>query len=74
MIGVTAAASAGIYLARGYVDVELAAPVVLGVLGGALVGARLLPRLTNRQVRLVFIPVLLVIAAETLLRGLGVGV
>jgi uncharacterized membrane protein YfcA len=73
MIGVTAAASAGIYIARGYVDVELAAPVVLGVLAGALVGARLLPRLTNRQVRLLFIPVLLVIAAETLLRGLGFG-
>jgi uncharacterized protein len=74
MIGVTAAASVGIYLARGLVDVRLAAPVTLGVLGGAFVGARLLPRLTNTQVRLVFIPVLLVIAIETLLRGLGVAV
>lgn len=72
MIGVTAAASVGIYLSRGLVDVRLAAPVTLGVLGGAMVGARLLPRLTNRQVRLLFIPVLLVIAAETLLRALGV--
>ncbi len=72
MIGVTAAASVGIYLSRGLVDARLAAPVTLGVLGGALVGARLLPRLTNRQVRLLFIPVLLVIAAETLLRALGV--
>jgi uncharacterized membrane protein YfcA len=71
MIGVTAAASVGIYLARGYVDARLAAPVTLGILLGAVVGARLLPRLTNRAVRLVFIPVLLIIAAEVLLRGLG---
>ncbi len=72
MIGVTAVASVGIYLSRGFVDARLAAPVTLGVLSGALVGARLLPRLTNRQVRLVFIPILLVIAAETLLRALGI--
>ena len=72
MIGVTAAASVGIYLGRGLVDVRLAAPVTLGVLGGALVGARLLPRLTNRQVRLLFIPILFVIAVETLLRALGI--
>ena len=71
MIGVTAAASVGIYVARGYVDAELVAPVTLGVLIGAITGARLLPRLTNKHVRIVFIPVLLLIAIETLLRGLG---
>ncbi len=53
MIGVTAAASAGIYLGRGDVDPRIAAPVALGVLAGATVGARLLPRLSNRRVRLV---------------------
>ncbi|HEY5521480.1 MAG TPA: sulfite exporter TauE/SafE family protein [Candidatus Limnocylindrales bacterium] len=74
MIGVTAAASVGIYVARGYVDARLVAPVTLGILVGAVVGARLLPRLTNRHVRLVFVPVLLAIALETLLRGLGVNV
>lgn len=74
MIGVTAAASAGIYLSRGDVDAALAAPVALGVLVGAVAGSRLLARLSNRHVRLVFTPVLLVIAAETLLRALGVGV
>jgi uncharacterized membrane protein YfcA len=42
MIGVTAAASAGIYLARGYIDPGLAMPVMLGVLGGSLIGSRLL--------------------------------
>jgi len=74
MIGVTAAASVGIYVARGYVDARLVSPVTLGILIGAVVGARMLPRLTNRHVRLVFVPVLLIIALETLLRGLGVNV
>jgi uncharacterized protein len=72
MIGVTAAASVGIYIARDYVDATLVAPVVLGILIGAVSGARLLPRLTNKHVRIVFIPVLLLIALETLLRGLGI--
>ena len=42
MIGVTAAASAGVYLHRGYIDPTLAFPVMLGVLAGALLGARIL--------------------------------
>ncbi len=73
MIGVTAAASAGIYLGRGDVDPTIAVPVALGVLAGATIGARLLPRLSNRRVRLVFLPVLAAIGVETLGRGLGVG-
>jgi uncharacterized protein len=73
MIGVTAAASAGIYLGRGDVDPRIAVPVALGVLAGASVGARLLPRLSNRHVRLVFLPVLVAIGLETLARGLGLG-
>jgi len=73
MIGVTAAASAGIYLGRGDVDVTVAAPVALGVLAGATIGARILPHLSNRHVRLVFLPVLIVIGLQTLARGLGIG-
>ena len=73
MIGVTAAASAGIYLSRGDVDPRIAAPVALGVLAGALVGARLLQRLSNRSVRLVFLPVLVAVGIETVGRGLGFG-
>ena len=73
MIGVTAAASAGIYADRGDVDVRIASPVALGVLVGALLGARLLGRLSNRHVRRIFVPVLAVIGLETLLRGLGYG-
>lgn len=73
MIGVTAAASAGIYLGRGDVDPQVAAPVALGVLVGALVGARLLQRISNRSVRLIFLPVLLAVGLETIGRGLGLG-
>jgi uncharacterized membrane protein YfcA len=73
MIGVTAAASAGIYIGRGDVDVRIAAPVSLGVLAGAFVGARLLGRLSNRHVRRIFVPVLAIIGVETVLRGLGFG-
>jgi len=73
MIGVTAAASAGIYLGRGDVDVRIAAPVALGILTGALLGARLLPRLRDRTVRFAFMPILALIGLEMLARGLGFG-
>jgi uncharacterized protein len=73
MIGVTAAASAGIYIARGDVNASVAAPVALGVLIGALAGARVLVRMSNAGVRRVFVPVLVVIAAEMVLRGFGAG-
>ena len=73
MIGVTAAASAGIYIGRGDVDPQVAAPVALGVLTGALIGARLLNRISNRSVRLVFLPVLVAVGLETIGRGLGFG-
>ncbi len=49
MIGVTAAASAGIYLAKGYVNSTLVMPVLLGVLIGSVNGARLLPKISNKN-------------------------
>jgi uncharacterized membrane protein YfcA len=64
MIGVTAAASAGIYLGRGDVDPQIAAPVALGVLTGALIGARLLQHISNRSVRLIFLPVLIAVGSR----------
>jgi len=73
MIGVTAAASAGIYFARGDVNPLIAAPVALGGLLGAGLGSRSLVRLSNRMVRIVFIPILVAVSTEMLLRGLGVG-
>jgi uncharacterized membrane protein YfcA/uncharacterized membrane protein len=73
MIGVTAAASAGIYFSRGDIPPLLAAPVALGILIGALAGARLLAHLSNKTLRLIFLPVLAVSALEMVLHGLGIG-
>jgi len=71
MIGVTAAASAGIYLRRGYVVPGLAMPVMLGVLAGAMVGARLLFRMPVRQLRILFAVVIVVLALEMIYHGLA---
>ncbi|MGC8461942.1 MAG: sulfite exporter TauE/SafE family protein [Candidatus Dormibacteria bacterium] len=73
MIGVTAAASAGIYFARGDIPPLLAAPVALGVLAGALLGARILHFVSNRGIRYIFIPVIVAAAVEMLLRSAGIG-
>jgi uncharacterized membrane protein YfcA len=73
MIGVTAAASAGVYLNRGYVDPGLAMPVVLGVLAGSLVGARILTRVKTRVLRVTFAAVILVLAVQMLYKGLTGG-
>jgi len=69
MIGVTAAASAGIYLKRGYVDPGLAAPVMLGVLAGSLAGARLLPRVRVAVLRRIFALVILSLGLEMIASG-----
>jgi uncharacterized membrane protein YfcA len=69
MIGVTAAASAGVYFARGQIDPIIAAPVAAGVLGGATVGAKVLGKIENKTVRLIFVIVLIVIAIEMFQRG-----
>lgn len=71
MIGVTAAASAGVYLHRGYIDPGLAFPVMLGVLCGALTGARALPSLKTPRLRLIFAVVVVVMAAEMLYNGIA---
>ena len=71
MIGVTAAASAGIYFQQGDINPMVAAPVALGVLAGATVGAKTLAKLSNATVRKIFIPVLILISAEMLIRGIG---
>jgi uncharacterized membrane protein YfcA len=70
MIGVTAAASAGIYLSRGYLDPAIAMPVTLGVLPGALLGARLLGRLQTKWLRVLFGLVILALAVEMIFEGL----
>jgi len=71
MIGVTAAASAGVYFARGDIHPLVAAPVALGVLAGAWGGAHMMQRLRNTTIRKMFIPVLAITAVEMILRGLS---
>jgi uncharacterized membrane protein YfcA len=71
MIGVTAAASAGVYLSRGYIDPGLAMPVMLGVLAGSLLGARILVRMHTKWLRLGFSVVIVLLAIEMLYNGLS---
>jgi len=70
MIGVTAAASAGVYFSRGQVDPLIAAPVAVGVLTGALLGSRLLPRIENQIVRRLFVAVLIIVSVQMLVKGI----
>jgi uncharacterized membrane protein YfcA len=72
MIGVTAAASVGVYLKRGYLDPALVAPVALGVLAGAFIGARLLPVAPVKLLRAVFLTAVSVIAVQMIARGLQI--
>jgi len=69
MIGVTAAASAGVYLSRGYVDPGLSMPVMLGVLAGSLIGSRILVKAETKSLRLVFSAVILVLGLQMLYKG-----
>lgn len=71
MIGVTAAASVGVYLQRGYLDPGLAMPVTLGVLVGSLVGARVLVRADVQWLRWVFTAVIVALALEMIRSALA---
>jgi uncharacterized protein len=73
MIGVTAAASAGVYLHRGYIEPAIAFPVMLGVLGGALLGARVLARANVKWLRILFTAVVVVMAFQMLYKGIRGG-
>jgi uncharacterized protein len=70
MIGVTAAASTGVYFARGDMSSLLAAPIAVGGLAGALVASRLLGRLPARGLRVVFAVVVFALALQMLVKGL----
>jgi hypothetical protein len=69
MIGVTAAASAGIYLSRGYISPGLAMPVMLGVLGGSLTGSKLLAHSNVKTLRLVFALVIVALGIEMIVNS-----
>ncbi|WP_412066987.1 sulfite exporter TauE/SafE family protein [Paenibacillus sp. alder61] len=69
MMGVTAAASAGIYLLRGDIIPVISAPVALGVLVGATVGSRIMQRLKSKTIRKLFVPVMVYIACQMIYQG-----
>jgi uncharacterized membrane protein YfcA len=69
MIGVTAAASAGVYLNRGYIDPVLSMPVMVGVLIGSLVGAKFLIKSQTKSIRVVFAIVITLLAMEMIYNG-----
>jgi uncharacterized membrane protein YfcA len=73
MIGVTAAASAGIYLSRGYIDPALSMPVMLGVLLGSALGTRVLVAARTPVLRFVFGLVILALGVEMIYKGLTGG-
>ncbi len=72
MIGVTAAASAGIYFFTGDVNPFIAAPVAIGVLLGAIIGTKILVRIRSSSVRKIFAVIILIVGLEMILRGAGV--
>lgn len=69
MIGVTAAASAGVYFLRGDIDPKIAAPVAIGVLFGAMIGTRFMQNLKSKTLRLIFVPVLAIVSVEMIFKG-----
>lgn len=70
MIGVTAAASAGVYLSRGYINPAVAMPVTIGVLIGSLLGARFLVKARVKSVRIIFAIVIALLGAEMIFNGI----
>ena len=71
MIGVTAAASAIVYLMRGGIDPLVAGPTAVGVFAGAMLGSRVVQRIDLRVLRFLFVAVLALTAIQMTLRALG---
>jgi uncharacterized membrane protein YfcA len=72
MIGVTAAASAGVYFARGEILTPVAAPIALGSVVGAVLGARILMKVPNDKLRLMFVCILVILSAQMMLAAFGI--
>ncbi len=71
MIGVTGAASAVVYLQRGYIDPAISMPVVIGVLIGAMAGSKILVNTkSSGWLRWFFVVVVLVLASQLIYNGI----
>lgn len=71
MMGVTAAASATVYFFNGSIRPDLAVPLALGILGGSTIGTRIMQVLPSKIIRLIFIPILLYLGLQMILKGFG---
>lgn len=74
MMGVTAAASATVYFFNGSIRPDLAVPLALGILGGSTIGTRIMQVLPSKIIRLIFIPILLYLGLQMILKGFGVAI
>ncbi|GAA3175824.1 hypothetical protein GCM10020006_03530 [Fructilactobacillus sanfranciscensis] len=72
MMGVTAAASATIYFFNGSILPQIAVPMALGIIVGAAVGSRVMQIMPVRMLRMIFIPILLYLGLQMILKGFGV--
>lgn len=72
MMGVTAAASATVYFFNGSIRPDLAVPLALGILSGSTIGTRIMQILPSKLIRLIFIPILLYLGLQMILKGFGV--
>lgn len=72
MMGVTAAASATVYFFNGSIRPDIAGPLSIGVLVGATIGARLMQVLRPRVIRMIFVPIILYMGLQMVLKGFGV--
>ena len=72
MMGVTAAASATVYFFNGSIRPDLSVPLALGILGGSTIGTRIMLILPSKIIRLIFIPILLYLGLQMILKGFGV--
>ncbi|WP_034529384.1 sulfite exporter TauE/SafE family protein [Secundilactobacillus oryzae] len=74
MMGVTAAASATVYFFNGSILPQIAVPLALGILVGAVIGSRVMQVLPARVIRMIFVPVIFYIGLQMLFKGFGVNI
>lgn len=72
MMGVTAAASATIYFFNGSILPQIAVPLALGIILGATVGSRVMQIMPSKLIRIIFIPILIYLGVQMILKGFGV--
>lgn len=74
MMGVTATASTVVYFFNGIINPIVAVPIALGILLGSTIGSHVMQLLPARVIRMIFVPVLLIIGLQLVLKGLGVNI